>query len=389
MPQKSWVFTDVQQGQYVDSLTITASNVGGSASGYSIRKRRLQGGLSDGVDVVEVDNGLLSFVVLPTRGMGIWRACVGDSNIGWSSPIRGPVHPSWVPLTEPGGLGWLDGFDELLVRCGLESNGAPDFDAQGRLQYPLHGRIANRPAHQVALSVDGDTGEIELRGVVEETRFHFTKLRLTTIIRTRVGEPRLEIHDLVENFGGTRTDIQLLYHINFGAPVLQPGSQLVAPVDTVVPRDARAAEGITNWCSYGPPQPGSAEQVYFSRLLADGDGRTKVLLKNSASDLGTSLDFRTAQLPCFTLWKNTVAESDGYVTGLEPGTNYPNPRTFEQAQGRVVSLPPDGRMFFEIGLTAHTSSGEVAQAEQAITQLQATQAARILDTPQPDWCAEM
>ena len=39
----------------------------------------------------------------------------------------------WVPLTEPSGLGWLSGFDELMVRCGLESNGAPDFDDSGQM----------------------------------------------------------------------------------------------------------------------------------------------------------------------------------------------------------------------------------------------------------------
>ena len=54
--------------------------------------------------------------------------------IGWKSPIAGPVHPSLVSLGEPSGLGWLDGFDEFIVRCGLESNGAPDFDANHKLQ---------------------------------------------------------------------------------------------------------------------------------------------------------------------------------------------------------------------------------------------------------------
>ena len=39
------------------------------------------------------------------------------------------MHPRWVPLSEPSGIGWLDGFDELVARCGLFSHGAPDFDA--------------------------------------------------------------------------------------------------------------------------------------------------------------------------------------------------------------------------------------------------------------------
>ena len=94
-----------------------------------------------------------------------------------------------MPLAEPSGLGWLDGFDELLVRCGLESNGAPEFDATtGRLQHPLHGRIANKPAHTCQVTFDPESREIAVTGVVEETRFLITKLRLTTTITTKLGE---------------------------------------------------------------------------------------------------------------------------------------------------------------------------------------------------------
>ena len=61
------------------------------------------------------------------------------------SPVRGPVHPSFVPLFDPSGLGWLEGFDELLCRCGLESNGAPDFDEHRQAALP-----AARPHRQFA-----------------------------------------------------------------------------------------------------------------------------------------------------------------------------------------------------------------------------------------------
>ena len=51
-----------------------------------------------------------------------------------------------------------------------------------------------------------------------------------------------------------------------------------------------------------------------------------------------SVKFNKRQLPCFTIWKNRQAAIDGYVTGLEPATNYPNPKSFEKQQGRVVSV---------------------------------------------------
>ncbi|MFO7903833.1 MAG: DUF4432 family protein, partial [Pirellulaceae bacterium] len=213
MAESTWSLVDRTNRTYMEQLEVTPESVGGQAQGYYIHKHRLRGGLSDGVDVVHVDNGTLQFDILPTRGMGLWKAWLGDQQIGWNSPVKGPVHPAFVPLTEPSGLGWLEGFDELVARCGLESNGAPDFDSQGGLTHGLHGRITNKPAHEVKLHVNGETGEIAVTGVVDEVRIHFFKLRLSTTIKTKVGQNSIEIHDTVQNLSASATDVQMLYHI--------------------------------------------------------------------------------------------------------------------------------------------------------------------------------
>lgn len=134
-----------------------------SASGqWRVRMHTLRGGRSEGVQVIELDNGAMAIDVLPTRGMGIWRGAAIPLSAG--SAAKQPVNPCFVPLMEPAGLGWLDGFNELLCRCGLESNGPPEFDDSGRLLRPLHGRIANTPAHRVELSVDEDAEESPYAG---------------------------------------------------------------------------------------------------------------------------------------------------------------------------------------------------------------------------------
>ncbi|OHB76635.1 MAG: hypothetical protein A2W31_10555 [Planctomycetes bacterium RBG_16_64_10] len=385
MAKKTWTLTDVENDVYVEDLSILPSHVGGSATDYSVRKRTLRGGLRDGVDVVEGVAGACRLTLIPTRGMGIWRAWVGDVPIGWQSPIRGPVHPRYVPLADPGGLGWLDGFDELLVRCGLESNGAPDFDTAGRLRYPLHGRIANRPAHKLDVTVDGDTGEIAVTGHVDESRFHFQKLRLTSTVTVRPGAPMVRVDDQVTNLSGDPAAMQLLYHVNFGAPVLDAGARLILPAKSIAPRDLVAAEHMDHWDQYAPPQPKFTEQVSFFELLADRNGMTRTVLRNAAGTLGISLVFSTKELPCFTQWKNTPAAADGYVTGLEPGTNFPNARSFEASQGRVVPLAPGQAATFHLQLEVHTDAPQVAAAEQAVAQLQAGKKAVVLDRPQRGW----
>ena len=384
MAENKWTLTGADTHHSTTDFTVTASDFGRSQPAFSVHRRTLHGGLREGVEVVEIDNGRFRFSVLPTRGMSIWKGWLGDTEIGWQSPVRGPVHPQFVPIAEPSGLGFLDGFDEWIVRCGLVSNGAPEFDPEGRLKYPLHGRIANLPASHVELEIDVEREEIRLTGIVEETRFLVRQLQLRSTVVTRFGEPGLSLHDEVVNLAAPAAEMQLLYHINFGLPLLGPGATFVAPVKTLVPRNARSAEGLESWQTYGPPQAGFAEQVYFAEL-ADVDHQSRVLLKNAGGDLGASLAFDRRQLPCFTLWKNTGALVDGYVTGLEPATNFPNPRSFEGKQGRVIKLPAGGRAQFDLTVALHDGSASVSQAEREIEALRAVGAAKIFSSPQHGW----
>ena len=386
MAETQWTLTDLEHQVYTKSLQLGRRELGTAARGCTLKKSRLQGGLQDGVDFIEIDNGACWFSILPTSGMGIWKARLGGTEFGWNSPINGPVHPNFVPLYEEGGLGWLDGFDELLVRCGLASNGAPDFDSQGRLTYPLHGKIANSPAHFLEVSVERGTGEISVTGIVDETRFHFLKLRLVSTLKTSPGERGFRIIDRIDNLSENAAEAQLLYHFNFGPPLLDAGAQIVTPLQTLVPRDARAAEGIQTWESYDAAVPGFAEQVYFCELLADQQNNTQVLLKNAHGMQGTSLLFNKKQLPYFTVWKNTTGLSDGYVTGIEPATNFPNPRGFEGDHNRVVKLAPLGSATFEVQVRFHDHPTLVEQAEQEIMQIRGGREPKIYPRPISSWC---
>ena len=389
MAAKKWTVTDHGTNTNTD-VTITPSDVGGGAKGYKITKKTLNSGLSQGVDIIHVDNGTFSFDILPTRGMSLWKAWLGKEEIGWKSPTRGPVHPAFVDMGEPGGLGWLDGFDELMVRCGLESNGAPEHDPKtNQLIWPLHGRIGNKPAHSVEIGVNGDTGEITVTGVVEETRFHFFKVRMTATYKTKVGEPGLSIHDEIENISASPCEIQVLYHLNIGQPLLDAGSQFVAPIKELVPRNDHAAKGIKSWNNYSGEEAGFEEQVYFMTLLGGDDGVTQTLLKNAHSTKGISTFYNTKQLKAYSVWKNTTAVADGFVTGLEPATNYPNPRTYEGKQGRVHKLAGGGKTNYDLRIEVHGNAGAVTKAENAIKKLQSQAAPKIHDKPQKGWCSDV
>jgi Domain of unknown function (DUF4432) len=385
----TFVLTDVSSEEWHESFSIDATAMGlAETYPWSVKKHRLRGGRRDGVDLIIVDNGALRFSIVPTRGMGLWNGWYDGNRLGWDSPVTdGPVHPSLVNLAAAGGLGWLDGFDELLARCGLENNGAP-FEVKTRkpdgsesnTTLGLHGKIANIPASYVAVHVATEPPhEIVVEGHVQESRLFGPQVRMVTKIATVPGSNALVVRDEFVNLKEQPVEIQILYHWNFGPPFLGPGSRFVAPLKSVTPRDARAQEGIKQHDLYGAPEPGSTEQVYYHELhsRASGDRRTLAMLRNQAGDKGVVLRFHQDQLPAFTLWKNTGGLRDGYVTGLEPGTNYPNARPFEKAHNRVVTLPVDGHYVAETTLEVLTTTEAVTAAEAEVKTLQAKGAAAV------------
>lgn len=366
----SYPLTDAARNLYVETFSLTPSDLGAAAApAWSIRKTRLKGGRRDGVDLIEVDNGALSFSVVPTRGMNLWKGRCGTVRLGWDSPVAdGPVNPAFVDAGAWGGLGWLDGFDELLARCGLDSLGPP-YEEGGRT-YSLHGRISNLPAHRVTIHVDDDAPHaITIEGRVIESRLFHTQIEMTTRITTVPGSRSFTVRDKFTNLRDSPGDLQILYHCNFGQPLMQQGGRFVAPWKTVVPRDEAATEGLPHFDTYGPPSPGSAEMVYFFELIGDSTGKTVALLRDRAGESGVALRFSTRELPAFTLWKNQGGASEGYVTGLEPGSGYPNAKPFEAARNRVRSLAPGEAATAEITMEVADSAEAVAAIEAEIDAL--------------------
>ncbi len=389
---RQWILMDAAARLWVEDFHLDAATCGMEGN-WSVTKRTLRGGMSDGVDLIEVDNGELSFIVLPTRGMGIWKGTYRGLSIGWDSPVRGPVHPSLVDLQDRGGLGFLTGFDEAIVRCGLDSMGAPGPDVvpnnmgvPTQVDLTLHGRIANLPASQVEVAIqDGDPPELVVTGTVYETGLFYPGFRLVARVSTPLGANRLHITDQVTNLRGVAAEMELLYHCNFGRPFLEAGARLVTAARLVAPRDARAVEGIDTCDTYLDPTPGYVEQAYWYRLLGDDAGRTVAMLRNAAGDRGVALRFNLNELPAFAQWKNTAAISDGYVTGLEPATDYPNAKSFERDKGRLLRMEPGGVYTTHLDLEVHEDRAGVTGVEAEIARLQQQAERQVHREPVPEY----
>lgn len=396
MPKSSFPLLSVDRGIHDTETVIDAECTGiGRAEGdWNVRMSRLQGGLSDGVDVIWLDNGCTKLAILPTRGMGIWKGTVAGIPLQWNSPVERPVNPAYIDEMRRGGIGWLDGFNEIVCRCGLGWNGAPGTDVikddAGNVvseQFlPLHGRVANLPAHEVSVEVS-DEGAITIIGVVDEASMFGGKLRLTSRLTTHIGSNTFEIQDTVQNLASSPAEVEMLYHCNFGTPFLGAGSTVHIAAEEVAPRDARAAEDVDTWTEYLGPTEGYSEQCYFVKPISNTDGRALAVLTNEQKTKAVAVRFDVAQLPCLSLWKNTQAEVDGYCTGLEPGSGFPNLRRFEREQGRVITLNTNESTTFDFAVTIGVGESDAAELVKEVGDLQAGKPQNIHTAPKAEWTA--
>lgn len=377
MTSRQFPLIDASAGLYAADAVIDVASTGINLSDqpWKVELTRFIGGPSDGIDLLLLDNGHLQLFVIPTRGMGIWKAECGTLPLKWDSPVRFPVHPALVDQSRRGGIGWLDGFNEAVCRCGLAWHGAPGTDVRrdehgtviSEQFLPLHGRIANLPAHHVSVQIE-DSGQISVTGIVDETSVFGEQLRLTSVLTTQAGSSEFSIHDTVSNIGGAESEVELLYHCNFGTPLLGAGSSFHTAATRVAPRDERAAEGVAEWESFLGPTPGYAEQVYFIKPVSSSARETLAVLSSPDGETGLGVRFDTSTLPWLTLWKNTQAAEDGYCCGIEPGGSLPNNRSFERDQGRVVTLGPgesrEYRLKFEIAETTEQTQALIEEVNQ-------------------------
>ncbi len=345
---------------------------------WSIHKQTLHGGRQEGVDVIVLDNGRLKLTVVPTRGMSVLEVAAGDLRLGWDSPVKQVVHPKFINLQSRGGLGWLEGFNEWMVRCGLEWAGHPGTDTfvnnvgeEASMELTLHGKVGNIPASEVEVFADeGPPYRIGIRGRVDERMFYGPKLEMWTEVSTTPGAMHFQIDDLITNRGDAEQEFQLIYHANYGPPLLEKGARLVAPIKHIAPFNDHAAKDIDGHAAYAGPTSGFVEQVYCIHPYADKEGRTTIALHNADADKAVSMSWSLAQLPYLTQWKNTLTVPDGYVTGLEPGTGFPYNRRVERQFGRVPKLKPGESRRFSIEFGIHEGRDEVRQIVARVARVQ-------------------
>jgi len=325
----------------------------------------LTDGKADGVRAVEVSTGSgFSFTVLPGRGMDIPFATYNGRSLSFFSGT-GITSPGYYD--EPG-LEWRRTFYAgLLTTCGITNAGAPSTD-QGR-PFGLHGRVANAGAENLSVDQDweGDEFVIRLKGTMRETEAMVENLALTRRIETRMGARGFRLHDTVINRGFEPQPLLLLYHINFGFPLLSPSARVTGPVKKTEPRDEEAKKdrGVEECLSFPAPVQGFQEKVFFHTMGTDANGQTFVALVNPDTGggvpLGAVIRWNTRELPILTQWK--MPRKGFYVMGLEPGNCTPVGRGVLREKGKLPMLEGQAEQSITIDFEVVDSMKEIEALE--------------------------
>lgn len=378
---RTWVLTDAQSGTELGNWQIDSGKLKIKGSPFTIEQKVLHGGKQEGSKVLTITSkDGLTIALSPTRGMDLLHAEGFGVRMGWDSPVKEVVNPALINLESRNGLGWLEGFNEMMVRCGYEWTGHP-VTADGQI-YTLHGKAGNTPASQVEVEVSETAPyEIRIRGLIKESTFKKADLQTMTELRYVPGSNSFSLHDVLTNHGDYAHDYQIIYHSNFGRPILEEGARFLAPVESISPFNDYAKGGVKTWQTYLGPTQGFDEMVFNVKPLSDSNHQSLAAVVNKAGDKGAAIQYDTRQLPVLTLWKNTDTDKYGYVTGIEPGTSYAYPVTIEREQKRVKQLQPGASTQFDLTYTLLHNSAQVSDVEKTVKEIQGNTPVNIDETP--------
>lgn len=325
----------------------------------------LDNGLGRGTRIAWINTGTgLRYKVVIDRAMDIADAFFNQHSLAWLSH-SGITPPE--PFSDRG-IDWLRTFGGgLLATCGLSHVGGPEEDGFGTRG--LHGQIGNIPAEiQSIIQPDPKAGKMDMSitGSMMQTQVFGSSLELRRTISGTLGTASIKIQDEVINHGNTEAPHMMLYHVNFGWPLVDEGTDIIWQGEwnsRGSEQDAAIFRKGYDFRKCQPPIPehnGGGEAAAFIDVLPDDQGICTCGLHNSSLGLAVAMRFQKSQLPWLTNWQHWGKGE--YVTALEPGTNPPVGQAKARAQQELILLAPGERRKYDLEIEVLTTEERINES---------------------------
>ena len=319
--------------------------VGDISSIYGITDVTYNSGRPKGVRAFEVKNGKgLELTVFADRGLDIPLLSLNSKNMGFVSK-SGLSSPYLYRYTSDGMDSFLRQFTAgFLTTCGITYCGAPT-EEDGKF-FPLHGAISNAPAENVYTRqvVENDEIILKICGEVRESCIFSENMILRREISVYTEQNKIRIHDIIENRGFKQCPVMMIYHVNFGYPMLDENDRIYMSTDNVEPQTPFAEEGVDKYHIIEAPDNCREEQCYY-HYSDDNEEEKIAMLHNEKIGVAAVLKYSSKEFPILCEWKSM--QSGDYALGLEPTTNGTHGRS--EPVGPVIKL--DGQEICEFDFT--------------------------------------
>lgn len=318
----------------------------GDIDGYFLKKYRCCDGKMDGVRAIDIRNSKgLQMTVLPDRCLDIPYLYYKGTQIAFCSKT-GIVAPSY--FTEDGSRGFLRNFNGgFLTTCGLTYTGASCEDNNEVLG--AHGTIGNTPASQVSCKVNYDNTDVtvDIKGNVRQAKVFDENMLLNRKIVCETETNIIRICDTVANEGFTVQPLMVLYHFNFGYPMLSEHTKLYFNSDKVTPRDSVAKKGVEKHNVMEAPSPAFDEQVFFHHFNSKKE-LGQILVHNEKLNLAVLLCFDLKVCPWLMEWK--CLKSGDYALGIEPANCHVLGRAAAKERNDLQYIKPAEKVEYDFSI---------------------------------------
>ncbi|MBQ4574699.1 MAG: aldose 1-epimerase family protein [Clostridia bacterium] len=331
-------------------------NIGDVTQAFGLRSSTINDGAGRGMRIIDLKTGGgLTATIVPDRGLDIYNLSFNNIPISFVSKV-GYIAPS---LYEHPGAGFLRSFTAgMLTTCGYRNMGNSCTDDGEVLD--THGRASATPAEFLSQKGEwiGDDYIMEISGAMREAVVFGEYIRMTRKITAKAGENKIIVEDTLENAGYNTQPMQLLYHCNFGYPMVAAGSKLVSGKTLdIKPRDPAAASGFDTCREFCDPIHDYAEQCFYYTFEPDADKMAWAGIYNPNLDMTAYVKFDMTTLPHMIEWKQ-MGEGD-YVCGLEPATWYPEGRAAARERGCLDFIEPGEIKHFKLELGIEAGNKEI------------------------------
>lgn len=295
-----------------------------------VRRIEYQDGRASGLRCALIDNGLIQIPLMLDKCLDpAWIRYKG-MNLSFLSKPGLQGRNAYDTAGEEAVYSIMGG---AMFTCGLGNvHGCRQVDG---VDYPTHGRIRTTPAEKVGMDAfwDGEEYRIRVSGEMREARLFGENLVLRRTVETVCGSGEICFRDEIENQGAQPQPLCFLYHCNVGYPLLQPGTRLILPEQSCIPRDTAAEGGMADRKQMEAPEDGRPEQVFQYCLAAGRDGETFGAVVNDEKELALCIRWNRGQIPFMTQWKSGA--SCDYAMALEPTNS-----DFQGRAGHTQLLEP-------------------------------------------------